>query len=36
LQNLLDTFDILMIAIWGLGANKPLNANGIIYCINIW
>jgi hypothetical protein len=25
-----------MIAIRGLGANKPLNANGIIYSINTW
>jgi len=34
LQSLLNTLEILMIAIQGLEANKPLNANGIIYCIN--
>jgi hypothetical protein len=36
LQSLLNTLEILMIAIQGLGTNKPLNANGIIYCINTW
>jgi hypothetical protein len=36
LQILLNTLEIFMIAIQGLGANKPLNVNGIICCINTW
>jgi hypothetical protein len=36
LQILLNTLKILMIVIQGPRANKPLNANGIICCINTW
>jgi hypothetical protein len=36
LQILRNTFEIFMTAIQGPRANKPLNANGIICCINTW
>ncbi len=36
LQYLLNTLGIHMTTIWGIGANKPFNANDIFCCINTW